>query len=337
METRKHGGHRTAASVLILSLWTLAFLGALALAVSAYVSASIRTARAVKTATAGRYAARAGVESAVVAALAPTNAMGLDADRWNNDPDRFSGAIDFGDDQEGTFVVTYTCASADGTVVTNVGVTCEEARINVSRLSDRSVRAMFEHLLQAQGGVDRLTAKQISAAVMDWCDEDDDESDTMLTGGSESEYYATLSPPYACHDGPMDSVHELRLVQGVTPDLFAAIEPYITVHGEGEKIHVNMAAPVVLRCAALAAGIEENEAGALADAVVGVRPQEDLGGFSEAIEESGQFTRMRRLLTVKGVCFRGTAVGRSAGAAESTAIDFVFDGKRNRFLMWYER
>ena len=324
-------------SVLILALWTLAFLGALALAVSAYVSASVRVARAVKTATAGRYAARSGVEFAIAAALPKTNAMGLTEESWNNDPAVFNGLVDFGDGREGSFAVSYTFIDADGLVATNVGLTCEDARINVAHLTDRSVRAMFEHLAQLEGGVDQLTAEQLSTSILDWCDEDDDESDAMLTGGSESGYYAGLRPPYACHNGRLDSVQELLLIRGMTPELFAAIEPYITVDGDGEKINANMAAPVVLRCAALAARVEPGEATMLADEVVAARPQEELSGFSEALAKSSAFVKMRRLLTTKAVCFRGTVQGRPVDVEESVAVDFVFDGKRGEIVFWYER
>ena len=37
--------------------------------------------------------------------------------------------------------------------------------------------------------------------------------------GAESDYYSGLSPGYRCKNGPLDSIEELLLVRGVTPDL----------------------------------------------------------------------------------------------------------------------
>jgi general secretion pathway protein K len=323
-------------SVLILALWALAFLGALAVAVSAIVSASVETARAVRAATAGRHAVRAEIETALAEALEQTNSMGHAAGCWNTDPAVFRGALDFGDGQAGAFRVFYTYHDASGNCVTNDGVTCESARINVNRLSDRSVRAMFGHLVRIQGGLDTLAAEQLVSAIRDWTDADDDETDAMLTGGSESGYYATRTPSYGCHNGPLDSAEELLLVRGMTPELFDAIAPYITVYGRGEKVHVNMAALPVLRCAALAAGIDEGQAAALAAALVKARPRDDLDGFEDVFGKSGPLRNVRRYLTTRAESWRGTAEGGTANGAPGTRVDFVYDSRRNAIVMWRE-
>lgn len=52
-------------------------------------------------------------------------------------------------------------------------------------------------------------------AILDWLDEDD----TPRAGGAESETYSSMTPPYRCKNGPLDSLEELLLVRGVTPRL----------------------------------------------------------------------------------------------------------------------
>ena len=56
---------------------------------------------------------------------------------------------------------------------------------------------------------------EIAAAIIDWRDADSDVS----TNGAEAETYLRLSTPYLPKDGPFESVEELRLVLGVTPEL----------------------------------------------------------------------------------------------------------------------
>src|SRR5207247_2554528 len=55
----------------------------------------------------------------------------------------------------------------------------------------------------------------IAAAIVDWVD-----ADTQpRQGGAENEYYSGLTPPYRTRNGPLDSIDELLLVRGVTPQL----------------------------------------------------------------------------------------------------------------------
>lgn len=57
--------------------------------------------------------------------------------------------------------------------------------------------------------------EEIADAILDWLDDDDEIRDF----GAESSYYSSLSPPYECKNGPMDSLDELLLIRGVTPQL----------------------------------------------------------------------------------------------------------------------
>jgi len=51
--------------------------------------------------------------------------------------------------------------------------------------------------------------------------------------------------PAPCHGGGLDTVEELLLVPGVTPELFTQLEPSVTVHSS-EAVNVNTAPAVVL-------------------------------------------------------------------------------------------
>lgn len=71
-------------------------------------------------------------------------------------------------------------------------------------------------------------------SLKDWLDKDDIE--TPLNG-AESDYYEGLTPPYKCKNGPFDHISEVRLVKGITPEVFngigdlGGIGDYITVYG----------------------------------------------------------------------------------------------------------
>ena len=55
----------------------------------------------------------------------------------------------------------------------------------------------------------------VADAILDWIDEDDEPREY----GAEIEYYSSLDPPYSPRNGSIESIEELLLVRGVTPDL----------------------------------------------------------------------------------------------------------------------
>ncbi|WP_417737380.1 general secretion pathway protein GspK [Rosistilla oblonga] len=57
--------------------------------------------------------------------------------------------------------------------------------------------------------------EDVADSILDWLDEDDEQRDF----GAEYDYYNALPTPYGPKNGPLDSVEELLLVRGVTPEL----------------------------------------------------------------------------------------------------------------------
>ena len=55
---------------------------------------------------------------------------------------------------------------------------------------------------------------------MDWRDPDD----FYRLNGAENDYYHSLSEPYECKNGDLDTIEELLLVRGVTTELYYGIK-----------------------------------------------------------------------------------------------------------------
>ncbi len=55
----------------------------------------------------------------------------------------------------------------------------------------------------------------LAAAIVDWRDTDSD----LTVNGAEDETYQRLDPPYRCKNADFDSLDELRLVAGMTPEI----------------------------------------------------------------------------------------------------------------------
>lgn len=93
------------------------------------------------------------------------------------------------------------------------GLEDESTRINLNALM--AVEASTEN-----GGRDLLMAlpgmsEEIADAILDWIDDDDDPREF----GAELDHYSGVIPPYAPKNGSLDTVEELLLVRGVTPEL----------------------------------------------------------------------------------------------------------------------
>ncbi|MCC9643387.1 type II secretion system protein GspK [Rhodopirellula sp. JC740] len=84
---------------------------------------------------------------------------------------------------------------------------------NVTGESEESVSTenIAVTLLMTLPGMD----ESIANAILDWLDEDTEPREN----GAEDEYYTALATPYAAANGPLQSVEELLLVRGVTPQL----------------------------------------------------------------------------------------------------------------------
>jgi type II secretory pathway component PulK len=92
------------------------------------------------------------------------------------------------------------------------GVTDESGKINLNAMMqlDSSGQTLYNMLMQLPNMTD-----DVANSILDWLDPDD----TPRENGAESDYYSSLNPPYQAKNGPLDSLEELLLVKGVTPQL----------------------------------------------------------------------------------------------------------------------
>lgn len=115
----------------------------------------------------------------------------------------------------------------------------EEGKIYLNRFGadNENNRQILARLLEKGAGMTEGTEMDtIIDSIMDWLDKDD----LHKINGAEDDYYQSLSPPYECKDGPFDTVEELLLVKGITPEILfgsgegensSGIAQYLTVWG----------------------------------------------------------------------------------------------------------
>ena len=163
---------------------------------------------------------RALVESGMEAVrlyLMQDDAARSDAGGHFNNPSYFQGIpVLIHDDasQRADFTVLVSNLDDDGNLGgVRYGLEDESTRLNVNALVtiDGIAENAGRDLLMALPGM----TEDVADAILDWMDEDDEPREY----GAESSYYQTLKPPYYAKNGPLDTVEELLLVRGVTPQL----------------------------------------------------------------------------------------------------------------------
>jgi type II secretory pathway component PulK len=107
--------------------------------------------------------------------------------------------------------------STGGDTPFHYGVTDESGKVNLNALIKLDASGQVAHDLLMK--LPNMT-EDVADAIIDWIDADDD----PRPNGAESQYYSGLSPGYQCKNGPLDSLEELLLVRGVTPDLLFGVD-----------------------------------------------------------------------------------------------------------------
>jgi len=183
--------------ILLVVLWLLVILSSIALgfghSMLVEYRATVNDMDKMKT----MELAKSGIERAIAMLATDTTQTSDLPSSWNADPTQYQD-VALG---EGTYTMYFPNLSDDKNVA--YGVVDENSKININTAS----KAMLMNL----PGVDDI----ISDSIIDW------RSATARVSpyGAKDEYYSQLNPPYKCKNGPFDSIEELLMVKGVTPQL----------------------------------------------------------------------------------------------------------------------
>lgn len=120
----------------------------------------------------------------------------------------------------------------DGVIVS--GLIDEGRKLNLNTATP----SQLQQLITSVNSDGSIKPVDVAAAIIDWRD------------APQGAWCDAQQLGYPCHNGLLDSVEELRLVPGMTPGLFAALEPFVTVYGPG-AINANTAEPAVLKAMGL--------------------------------------------------------------------------------------
>ncbi|NYZ62880.1 general secretion pathway protein GspK [Luteimonas deserti] len=158
-------------------------------------------------------------------------------------------------------------------------------------------------------GAEAPLATAVAGAIVDWRDGDDF---VQVVGGAESSDYAAAGRPYGAKNAPFESVAEVEQVLGMTPALFEALSPHLTIYSRMPVPDPQFASAEVLG----AMGVDADPLLAARDAatapIAGALLGSGSGTYSidsRARLEEGRTARLRAVVRTGAGAVPGTAYG----------------------------
>jgi len=232
---------------LIMVLWVIIILMVIVMSFSVLAKTESRATLFFRDSLAEGFLAQAGLERAILEIYYRQENLNKTIVPDSGETLRVDGTAIEGDVGDGRYVVR---------------IFNEAGRINLNAMNDGN-KIILDNLL-VNLGVPKETADTIVDSALDWMDKDV----LHRLNGAEDDYYQSLPNPYRAKNGPFDTVEELLLVKGVTPDiLFGTKEHkgfihFVTVYGDVSKINVNFAAKEVIMALP---GVSEDRAAKIID------------------------------------------------------------------------
>jgi len=236
-------GHRRPATgdcngvIMIALLWILTALSIIALSFSRESFVEVAAARNSQSLEDSYFLARGGIASTIYQLLER----------------RYVPALRQAGEEEPTPLDLGVVTGSLGGGVYQVNIQDESGKINVNTVSEQQLSALME-----AAGIGKPDSDIITDSILDWRDADP----AHRINGAEDDYYEALNPPYEARDGRIDTVEELLLIRGITPEYFYGrpersedgsvyyrygLSRYLTVYSLRNQVNVNFAPlPVLL-------------------------------------------------------------------------------------------
>ena len=203
---------------LVLVLWILAFLSVLAGEFCLAMRTEINITTNFKEETLSYYYAKAGVNLATHRLL--YGGVFTDSVEGDEEP-RNEEAVEW---HLGSRIPRISFG--EGSI--EIEIENESGKVNINYANAELLRMMLNPF-----DLDEQDRDIIVDSILDWRDADD----LYRLNGAEDEYYGSLVHPYGTKNGHFDSVEELLLVRGVTPEMFyGGLKEMVTVY-PGERLN----------------------------------------------------------------------------------------------------
>jgi general secretion pathway protein K len=144
----------------------------------------------------------------------------------------------------------------------SITITDERSKINLnslvstdSNIVDQQVLAELRELFRLLG-VDTSKSERFLSSLVNWLDIPREGTvNDQDSAGANADFYAGLQPAYRIKDGPLDTVEEIRMIDGMDDEFYNTVKDYVTVYPVDKKINFSTASRIVMVAALKAATV----------------------------------------------------------------------------------
>lgn len=173
-----------------------------------------------------------------------------------------------------------------------------QSRVNLNNLSNKkSVLGFVNFLSFLAPQLSTAERVNLSLAINYWVSP----FDLDLGKDNYLAYYLTRKPPYQPSHQFMTSSSELRLIKGVTPKVYLALEPFITALPQETALNINTASKQSLMSLSTAINAEK------ADDLIKARGKNGVKSMEKLDELLKKFNIAREQLTMESIYFLSVA------------------------------
>ncbi len=282
---------------LLLVLWVLTILMVIVLSFSFTARTETHSSLSFKEGIEKKFLAEAGVQRAIVELVYRRQNLTMeDVDYWKTDGTLYSDSL------------------GDGGY--DVRIIDECGKIDINMLNDSS-GIILKNLLM-NSGVDEEAANTIVDSVLDWKDKN---VGAHRLSGAGDDYYESLPNPYKAKHADFDTVEELMLVKGVTPEILygsgegKGLIDFLTVYSKLPSVSINAAPKEVL---VAVPGITPE----IADAIINARQNARITNIQEiAIPQDS----LRYLSFADSSTFTVDSVGNKADGKSGYSVKAIIN------------
>lgn len=236
---------------LLMVLWALTILTVMVFSFSYMARTEAYAALSFRQTIEKKFLAEAGIERAMVELL-------------YIDANKSKAIVKPGDEVWRTDGRPYKILTENGYYT--IAITNEGGKVDINTTSELILRNLLLNL-----GLDLDDVDIIVDSIMDWKDPDD----LHRLHGVEDDYYMSLPAPYKAKNANFETLEELLLVKGMTPEILygakgkKGIADFLTVNSKMTNININAAPKEVLSAVP---GITPE----LADAIIAIREAQEI-------------------------------------------------------------
>lgn len=123
-------------------------------------------------------------------------------------------------------------------VAVQVSVFDESGKVDLNTVPVEVLRSLMVEI-----GLDDKASLRAANAILDWRDEDN----VVRASGAEDQDYIAAGYQHESKDADFERIEELQLVLGMTPELYKALLPHVTVHTYDYGVNLSVASELVRR------------------------------------------------------------------------------------------